>query len=131
MTSTASSTSSRRSRCRTSGVGTSPSRRSGDRAPLVPETIRLILLVQLREIGFQLAIVVDEYGGTSGVVTLEDVVEEIIGDVSDEHDRGRRPAACSPTAVGACPACGDLTRCAAEPGHPVPDGAAYETVGVG
>ncbi len=57
---------------------------------VVPETIRLDpLLRQLREGGFQMAIVVDEYGGTSGVVTLEDVVEEIVGEVADEHDRTR------------------------------------------
>lgn len=54
----------------------------------VPETMRLDqLLEQLRTTGYQLAIVVDEYGGTAGLVTLEDLVEEIIGEVADEHDR--------------------------------------------
>ncbi|MDN5789430.1 MAG: hemolysin family protein [Micrococcales bacterium] len=58
---------------------------------LVPETIRLDpLLRALREGGFQMAVVVDEYGGTSGLVTLEDVVEEIVGEVADEHDRTRQ-----------------------------------------
>ena len=62
-----------------------------DPAPQVPETVKLgPLLVQLRQFPMQLAIVVDEYGGTSGVVTLEDVVEELVGDVADEHDSRRR-----------------------------------------
>ncbi len=54
----------------------------------VPETMTLdVLLTELRGRGYQVAIVVDEYGGTSGIATLEDLVEELIGEVADEHDR--------------------------------------------
>ncbi len=55
---------------------------------VVPDSIRLDpLLALLRQDGFQMAVVLDEYGGHAGIVTLEDVVEEIVGDISDEHDR--------------------------------------------
>jgi CBS domain containing-hemolysin-like protein len=56
----------------------------------VPETMTLdTLLGELRGRGYQMAVVVDEYGGTAGVVTLEDLVEELVGEVVDEHDRTR------------------------------------------
>ena len=58
------------------------------RAPFfVPENKKLDdLLVDFQNQKTHLAIVVDEYGGTSGVITLEDVIEEIVGDISDEYD---------------------------------------------
>lgn len=59
-------------------------------AERVPETMKLeTLLGYLRSKGLQFAIVVDEYGGTAGLVTLEDLVEELVGELQDEHDRTR------------------------------------------
>lgn len=54
---------------------------------LVPETMTLDnLIMEFKKLRIQMAVVIDEFGGTSGLITLEDVLEEIIGDVQDEFD---------------------------------------------
>ncbi len=65
-----------------------PALRDVARPPyFVPETKRANeLLADLRREQVHMAIAVDEYGGTAGVVTVEDLVEEIVGEISDEHD---------------------------------------------
>jgi len=99
-------------------------------ALVVPESIRLDpLLLMLRGAGHQMAIVVDEYGGTSGVVTLEDVVEEIVGEVSDEHDRARTTGRISTDGSWTVPGLWRPDEVRDRLGAPVPDGPAYETIG--
>lgn len=99
-------------------------------APRVPETVHLgPLLVELRAQGLQMAVVVDEYGGTSGVVTLEDVVEELVGDVADEHDRRRTRTARRADGTWLLPGTLRPDELTEVTGLRVPDDGPYETLG--
>lgn len=99
-------------------------------APRVPETMPLApLLLDLRAEGLQMAVVVDEYGGSSGIVTLEDVVEEIVGDVADEHDRRRQGARSLKGGVWMVPGVLRPDELAAQTRLTVPDDGPYETLG--
>jgi len=62
-------------------------------AVVIPESKRLnMLLRDFRTNRNHMAIVVDEYGGVSGLITIEDVLEEIVGEIDDEHDEEEEPA---------------------------------------
>ncbi|WP_081736658.1 hemolysin family protein [Arthrobacter sp. MA-N2] len=97
----------------------------------VPETIHLdSLLLELREGNLQLAVVLDEYGGTAGIATLEDLVEEIVGEVADEHDKVRPGLLQSASGDWYFPGLLRPDEVSEQiPGLTVPDDPAYETVG--
>ncbi len=73
------------------GEGTSPITDHMREPQFVPETKGILpLLSEMRASHNQMAIVVDEYGGTAGLATMEDIVEEIVGEIADEFDREHR-----------------------------------------
>src|SRR6476620_7760815 len=89
-----------------------------------------IMTEVLRVGNLQLAVVLDEYGGTAGIATLEDLVEEIVGEVADEHDKVRPGLLQSASGDWYFPGLLRPDELSEQiPGLTVPDEAAYETVG--
>jgi CBS domain containing-hemolysin-like protein len=97
---------------------------------LVPESLELDdLLDTLRAGGLQMALVVDEFGNVAGLVTLEDLVEEIVGEVRDEHDEGEEPARREPDGSWTLPGLLRPDEIRRIVGLQLPEDEDYETVG--
>ena len=97
--------------------------------PRVPETLPLDdLLEELRSSGLGFAVVIDEYGGTAGIVTLEDVVEELVGEITDEHDPGPDRAARRADGLWELPGARRPDEIAEATGVVLPESDEYETV---
>ncbi|RBQ16570.1 hypothetical protein DP939_30135 [Spongiactinospora rosea] len=96
---------------------------------MVPATKRVLpTLSEMRDEGHHLAMVVDEYGGTAGIVTLEDLVEELIGDIRDEYDVEDDQAVRLPAGEIEMDGLANLDDVAEETGIRLPRGP-YETLG--
>lgn len=97
---------------------------------VVPSTLELDpLLNVLRQGGLQIAIVVDEFGGVDGIVTLEDLIEEIVGEVLDEHDDRTSVARVQPDGSWLVPALLRPDEAEELIGAHVPEDEDYETLG--
>ncbi len=95
----------------------------------VPETMKASdLLVQLQTEQTHLAIVVDEYGGAVGIVTIEDLLEIIVGEIEDEHDKEPSPIKTERPGVWRVEARTSIARLNAELGFNLPESDNYETV---
>ncbi|PND53382.1 MULTISPECIES: hemolysin family protein [Rhodococcus] len=96
--------------------------------PVVPSTLDGdAVMERVRSDGMQVALVVDEYGGTAGIVTMEDLIEEIVGDVRDEHDEPE-PEAQRVEQGWSCSGLLRIDEVAHLTGYLAPDGE-YETLG--
>lgn len=94
----------------------------------VPESALLgPLLTDLRDAHSQLALVIDEYGSTAGIVTLEDIVEELVGEIQDEYDRPEPAARALPDGSYDIPGSWRLDECERDTGVVLPEGD-YDTL---
>ena len=99
-------------------------------AKFVPETVPAIdLLVDLQRTGDHMAVVVDEYGGAVGVVTVEDLLEEVVGEIDDEYDDEPSPIEQERPGVWRIQARTAIDRINSELGVELPESEDYETIG--
>ncbi|HSX12737.1 MAG TPA: hemolysin family protein [Rhabdochlamydiaceae bacterium] len=96
-----------------------------------PETKRISTLLQeFRNKQIHMAIVVDEYGGTEGIVTIEDILEELVGEIADEYDREEEPLfTMLPTGGWIIDAKMGIIDIEEELGIKIPPGPEYDTLG--
>ncbi len=98
-------------------------------AIFVPESKPTVdLLVELQRAGQPLAVVVDEYGGATGICAVEDILEEIVGEIDDEYDRGPSPIKLESPGVWRVGARTSLAQVNQTLKIELPDGEDYETI---